>query len=398
MELVGGYYQYFPAEQNGVSSLPFLAGFPMSFAVRRGEGLHCTAPDLKGRRLPLVAEVAFTGLLGLGTTSPAVLFGVATVAASLQASMISSPPDLSVESSATLLPALLANGLAVLIPTVLAAALLYKTGLSHTFPTEATGAVEKVVLWVVPLWVGASIPLPLTTGSMTINLVVTILAAVAAGVMVVVQARTLYREGRLVGYLVFYAAAAVVVVLLGLVFLLSGGLVLRRDVWAVLATGLLLPLTGTQTRVGMLGQGLLMGIFVGSMARVGGLDRLFGVVVRQGEVVFPTVLPPVIEWLGKVGDLAGGMRIRFKFLEPDGGLARGVEGVTVLVNDVERYRGWVAEQALGEQVFAWTRPEGLVGDEFFRFGYLKEGGQVLRYSEAGTWFGNGSWSQGAGYW
>ncbi|KAK3896927.1 hypothetical protein C8A05DRAFT_39529 [Staphylotrichum tortipilum] len=370
----------------------------MSFVVLpAGEGVRCTSPDPRGSYMTLAMSVGFTVLLALGTTAPAVVFVATTVAASVHVAMVADPPDLSVESSAALLPALVANAVAVLLPTLLAAGLLYKTGLARTLSVEATAAVEKTLFWLVPFWVSVGIPLPLRSGSATINLAATVLTAVAVAALVTVQTRTLYREGRLVGYLAFYAAAAGVVGVLALLVLLSGGLALQREGWVVLVAGLLLPLTGTQTRVGMVGQGVLMGVFVGAMARGGGVAGLFEmVVVREQEVVFPTVLPPVIEWLGKVGDLAGGMRVRFKFLEAQKGV--GVEGISVLVNDVERYRGWVAERALEEQVFAWTRAKGIVGDEYFRFGFLREGGQVLGYSEAGTWFGNGSWSQGAGYW
>ncbi|KAK3290737.1 LCCL domain-containing protein [Chaetomium fimeti] len=63
-----------------------------------------------------------------------------------------------------------------------------------------------------------------------------------------------------------------------------------------------------------------------------------------------------------------------------------------------RYRGWFAERPLEEQVFRWAREAGRVVDEYFRFGFVTQGGRALDYTEAGTWFANGSWSQGAGYW
>ncbi|KAK4131460.1 hypothetical protein BT67DRAFT_388160 [Trichocladium antarcticum] len=62
-----------------------------------------------------------------------------------------------------------------------------------------------------------------------------------------------------------------------------------------------------------------------------------------------------------------------------------------------RFRGWFAERPLEEQVFAWTREAGRAADEYFRFGFLAQGGRALDYGEAGTWFGNGTWSQGAGF-
>jgi hypothetical protein len=71
------------------------------------------------------------------------------------------------------------------------------------------------------------------------------------------------------------------------------------------------------------------------------------------------------------------------------GLLRGYEGVSVLVNDVERYRGMGAESN-----FTWTR-EG-AGKEYFRFGfvnYLPFGGVGYSdFTRAGTWWQNGTWS------
>lgn len=76
---------------------------------------------------------------------------------------------------------------------------------------------------------------------------------------------------------------------------------------------------------------------------------------------------------------------------------RRVEGISVLVNDVERFRGWFAEKRLEDMVFGWTRGAGRMVDEYFRFGFVTEGGKALDYTEAGTWFANGTWSQGEGY-
>ena len=107
------------------------------------------------------------------------------------------------------------------------------------------------------------------------------------------------------------------------------------------------------------------------------------------------------------------MKIRFKWKglnstlteEEDPGTSKSegtkAKGISVLVNDVERYRGWFAEQPLEEQVFVWTRTlgKGVLADEYFRFGfinYLPFGS--LSYSDftrAGTWWPNGTWSDPA---
>ncbi|KAK4111622.1 hypothetical protein N656DRAFT_790253 [Canariomyces notabilis] len=62
-----------------------------------------------------------------------------------------------------------------------------------------------------------------------------------------------------------------------------------------------------------------------------------------------------------------------------------------------RFRGWFSERPLEGQAFAWTRRAGgTVADEYFRFGFLTTGGRALDYTRAGTWFVNGTWSQGDG--
>lgn len=88
--------------------------------------------------------------------------------------------------------------------------------------------------------------------------------------------------------------------------------------------------------------------------------------------------------------------ITFRFV---GGLPRWDEkkereydGVSVLVNDVERYRGFEK----GETVeWSWERHvlddmEGRVPVEYFRFAYV-EGSVVGDYTKAGKWDAEGRW-------
>lgn len=60
--------------------------------------------------------------------------------------------------------------------------------------------------------------------------------------------------------------------------------------------------------------------------------------------------------------------------------------------------GFFAEEALEDQVFRWERdPRVVMTPEYFRFAFLGEDGRSLDYSGAGTWFGNGTWSSGPGF-
>ncbi|KAH4495955.1 hypothetical protein HBH89_142500 [Parastagonospora nodorum] len=49
----------------------------------------------------------------------------------------------------------------------------------------------------------------------------------------------------------------------------------------------------------------------------------------------------------------------------------GADGMSVLVNDVERFRAYFDGNSLAANQFTWSRQDFAKSDEFFRFGYLK---------------------------
>jgi len=63
-----------------------------------------------------------------------------------------------------------------------------------------------------------------------------------------------------------------------------------------------------------------------------------------------------------------------------------------LVNDVERFRGYTDEGFASDKHFVWPRESGSVMPEYFRFAYM-EGSRAWDYTKAGTWNGNGSWTE-----
>jgi hypothetical protein len=415
--LVGEYYQYFSSSQHKIDSIAFDSHFPLSFTVTTDPTLHCTAPDPRWTvSLPL--SLLFTTLLSLFTTSPSLFFFTTFLGTFAHVSLLSDPPALSTPSTTHLLPSLVSHSLTRLLPALTTATLLYHTTIRRTLPAAAQSAAQlsltKTLLWLLPCWTGALsnrtleplIPIArLTPGDLTAQpgavtaLVVLVLLVLAIAAL---QVRTLYLEGRLPGYLRLYAAFGVG---LGLLAALPG---LRLRVHHYILAMILLPGTGTRTGVGMVGQGLLVGLFVNGVARWGfdGVVQTVGGLRGDGGfggAVLPGVVAPLVERLGS----GEGMRISFMWRALVGdALGRAVaveglvvEGISVLVNDVERYRGWFAERPLEEQVFAWTRRVGgVVADEYFRFGFVTGGGRALDYTEAGTWFVNGTWSQGEGYW
>ncbi|KAK3305742.1 uncharacterized protein B0T15DRAFT_533271 [Chaetomium strumarium] len=416
--LVGEYYQYFSSSQHGIDSIPFGSYFPLSFTVTVDPSIQCTAPDPRWTvSLPL--SLLFTVLLSLFTTSPSLLFFATFTGIFAHVALVSDPPNLSTPSSTSLLPSLISRLAQHLLPALFCAAILYlacaRRALSNL---PAAANVEKTLTWLLPFWVGALsnrtieplIPITrLTPSDITAQPgAIAALAVVIALIVLLASAQgyTLYREGRLPRYLALYFATAASLALLAALPDLH--LRLHHYVLALL----LLPGTAAQTRLSLACQGLLLGLFVNGVARWGFDSVLQTADALRGDGGFggkflPEVVPPLVQTTTALSEGQGGagvdvMGIWFKWrrLVSDnvrvGG--RPLEGISVLVNDVERYRGWFAERPLEEQVFVWTRKAGRVmADEYFRFGFVTEGGKALDYTEAGTWFVNGSWSQGAGY-
>ena len=68
-----------------------------------------------------------------------------------------------------------------------------------------------------------------------------------------------------------------------------------------------------------------------------------------------------------------------------------IDGISVLVNDVERGRVWYDDgQPWAEKKFEWNRSPSVHANEYFRWAYLKDG-RTLDYSKAGTLFSDGTW-------
>jgi hypothetical protein len=64
--------------------------------------------------------------------------------------------------------------------------------------------------------------------------------------------------------------------------------------------------------------------------------------------------------------------------------------VSVLVNDVERFRAYFDDGSLAANQFTWSRQDSANSDEYFRFGYLN-GRHALDYTNPGTWTKHGEW-------
>lgn len=141
-----------------------------------------------------------------------------------------------------------------------------------------------------------------------------------------------------------------------------------------------------QTRPALLYQGLLVGLFINGIARWGFDSVLQTPAALQGDAQHNSKLPiisrPTITLAENVS------KISFLWLEPP----EPFDGISVLVNDVERFRGYTDEGFASDKRFKWKRNAAAPEPEYFRFAYM-QGSQSWDYTKAGTWNADGSWTE-----
>ena len=382
LSLVGEKSSYGAVTRNGIASVGFDSNFPLSFAFNRSEQVVGAAGQCRDPRWNLLAlSIVMTCVFSLFTSHPATFFAPVFVITYFQVAMASDPP------SYNDYPSLAATALGNFLPAAFIAYVMYRISIRRTLH-GLRAQIEKTVLWVGGCWVGAlsnitldKIPINRLTphdlkqqpGAITaLVFIVLVIAAIA------IHQASCYRiEGRLLRLLAIYAVLGISLGILSAV----PGLDLR--IHHYILGLLLLPGTALQTRPSLLYQGLLVGLFINGIARWGFASVLQTAAALRGDAqlatgVIPSILTPLIN----------ATNITFTW----DGLARGYEGVSVLVNDVERFRGFPED---GDTSFTWTRRAAENLPEFFRFGfvnYMPFGGvSYSDFTKAGIWWGNGTW-------
>ncbi|RWA05880.1 hypothetical protein EKO27_g9227 [Xylaria grammica] len=249
--------------------------------------------------------------------------------------------------------------------------------------------IEKTIFWLGGFWIGALsnytfdwIPIRrLTSDDLEQQpgakfALVGIIAVIF--VIVIQQMYCFFLERRLLQYLKLYG-----LFLAGILVCLSvPGVDLRLHHY-ILAL-VLLPGTTIQTRSSLFYQGLLLGLFVNGVARWGFASILETPEALRGDGLLHTEKPSIHDPIISSGvDKA---TIIFVWANKQSTV---FDAVSVLVNDVERYRGNARETPSAN--FTWERPAVVSAPEYFRFAFMRDG-QTLDYSPAGTWFANRSWN------
>ncbi|KUI52601.1 hypothetical protein VP1G_00066 [Cytospora mali] len=381
VRLVGTRSSYASTSRHGIESIGFDSYFPQSYLFE--ESVQCKARDM---RWPLLTvDVVFTTVLSLFTTSPAVFFFTVFTGIFWHVGLVSDPP--SHDSFRDLLTIIVGK----YVPVMFVAWVMYdKMGVRRTL-NGLTAQIEKTVLWLGACWVGAldnytiSPHIPINRlNAHDINQqpggVLALIIIVFIIFFIVLKQIWFFRqEGRLIPYGKLYLG------LLGgvlfCIFLKIWDLNLRLHHYFLA----LLLLTGTrmQTRPALLYQGLLIGLFINGIARWGWDPILQTSHALRGDGQLGSVLPklasiPEIQVGGFVSN------ITFQWESPPKRNIR-LDGISLLVNDVERFRGFFDDdEDFENKTFTWLRKTDNELKEYFRFAYVS-GTRSLDYTKAGVW-------------
>jgi len=370
-----GEHNHFAASnRNGIASLGFQPRFPLTYSLS-STSKSCADP----RWRLLGTSVIASGLVSMLTASTSVFVVSSFVIVFFQVALASDPPFSSD------FPGVLSLAFERFLPTVFVVWFLYRYCLWYTLQ-GLQAHLEKTILWLGGCWIGAlnmfdNIPISRLTshdlgqqpGAIT-ALIIIILGITVAGAN---QARGFRDEGRLLHYLGLYFGMGIVISCLAAI----PGLQLRLHHYIIAL--LLLPGTSLQTRPSLLFQGILFGLFINGIARWGFASILQTAEALREDGQLGSVLPQVLEPVLHSQDILFSMPA----------LAGGFDGVSVLVNDVERYQGVGSSL---QSTFNWSRVGVDVDDPvFFRFAFTgtKPLGGIWYgdYTKPGTWYPNGTW-------
>lgn len=376
--MIGENHNFPSSTNNGISSIGFDAGFPSSFTFLPDiPTSHCS--DLRWGLLAI--SVVFTTLLSLTTTSPLVLTASVFTGVFFHVAMGSDPPSSSNPYG------LVSLALSRFLPASFVVFVLYTHILKHTLSLSPSAQIERTILWLGALWVGAltnitiepHIPISRLTGrdlrQQPGAITALVVLIVVLTTMVAFQAHYFRLEGRLPGFLALYAGFGAA---LGLAAVIPGSsLRIHHYILALL----LLPGTKLRTRVSLVCSGLLLGLFINGVARWG----FAGIVETPGSLrgdglyysSVPTLLVPEV----------GAQNATFSWTA---GQTGGWEaGVSVIVNDVERFR----MDGLDGEV-TWNRTKSWEGEGWEKV-YVRVGwygyGVTGDYTKAGVLEADGTW-------
>lgn len=378
VSLVGEQNNFQSVDANGISSLNFTPSFPLSFTFLKnfnGNTARCNDP----RWVLLVITLLFTVTISIFTTSPSVFFGSIFVSIYFCVALASDPPD-----SENYLD-IISLGFRGFLPAAFVGLVIYYFCIHHSLNC-LTAQIEKTVLWLGGCWLGAlnnftfdRLPLQRLTphdlrqpGAL-LTLVIIVLAIFVIAIFQIWGFRV---EGTMPRYLTLYACLGLL--LLALTAIPNMNVRIHHYILALL----LIPGTALQTRPSLLYQGLLVGLFINGIARWG----FDSILQTSGDLFgddFGSPIPQID--MPNISSIDDSIAFSLK------NISHGYDSMSILVNDVERFRG---SEDHDEDFFTWTRyrPEE---PEYFRFAYVKygiaRGTSVGKFTNPGIWKPDETW-------
>ncbi|KAG7288750.1 hypothetical protein NEMBOFW57_005107 [Staphylotrichum longicolle] len=376
VKLIGRQTGFNKTTRNGITSISFDSYFPLSFTFE--PGVTCDARDVIWSLLAI--SVVFTTVYSLFVTSPALFFFPIFTVLYWTVGMATDTPN------HQNIPSLFSLEIGRFLPAMFIAWVMYdKMGVRRTLK-GLTAQVEKTVLWLGAAWVGALtnytldfIPINRLTprdlkqqpgARAALAIIIIVLATIASS-----QVFFLRQEARLIRNLKLYALFVAGIILC--VALPNFNLRIHHYILALL----LLPGTAIQIRPSLLYQGLLIGLFINGIARWGFDPFLQTDYALRGDAPMDTALPAVVPTVANSS-------ITFAWDAPPG----TYDGISVLVNDVERFRRYFYEADKDTANVTWVRDAGLEVNEYFRFAWMR-GSQRGDYTKAGKWDREGRWTE-----
>lgn len=442
VKLEGAAHSFPAVKQHGIQSSAFTSTFPKAFSFLELSSSKANCPpDPRWSLLGLTA--AAVGVLWLFCTSPPVLFFSTFFMVFCHTGLVGDPP------SYPFLADLVSSLLSRLLPASFVVYVLYKFCAAPLLQpiTSPIYQLSKLFLYLPALFIGALnnytfarlIPLQRLT-PMDIQQqpgAKVALAFVIPTVLTIIltQAWQIRQGGLLPRYLKIYCTMGLII----LILLPLPGLRLRIHHY-ILAI-LLMPGTAFPTRPSLIYQGLLLGLFINGVARWG-FASIIETPAALGELApgrsgthgwwgssYPNITDSSVEIslpdVGSNETYRGNGNITIALWEHERMTKLAVDGVSVLLNDVERWRGYLDEDKQGE--FSWHRhghdglelrkpppllenrefdeprfgPQSVLladgdssdepDDIFFRFAFLR-GAEAGRYGPAAVWQSDGSWN------
>lgn len=379
VSLIGEQNHFQSVDANGMSSLNFTPSFPLSFTFLNhlsGNPVYCKDP----RWVLLVITLLFTITISIFTTSPSVFFGVAFVGTYFCVALASDPPDFENYSD------VVSSAFRGFLPAALVSFVVYHFCIHHSLD-RLNAQIEKTVLWLGGCWVGAlnnftfdRLPIQRLTphdlqqpgAILTLAVIVLAISSIA-----ICQAWAFRVEGRMPRYLAFYACVGLL--FLALMAIPNMNLRIHHFILALI----LLPGTTLQTRPSLLYQGLLVGLFISGIARWG-----FASILQTSTDLFGADFGSPVPQIDVLNISTHDNTITFSLKN----ISRGYDSMSVVINDVERFRG--SGDHSSADSFKWTRykPDE---PEYFRFAFVKygitRGPTVGKFTNPGIWNVDGTW-------